>query len=41
MIMDGNNFNVGAVGALRRVQHAISVARKVMEKTYHTFLVGD
>ena len=34
-------MNVGAVGALRRVQHAISVARKVMENTFHTLLVGD
>lgn len=41
MIMDGTTMDVGAVGALRRIQHAISVARKVMEKTYHTFLVGD
>jgi N4-(beta-N-acetylglucosaminyl)-L-asparaginase len=41
MIMDGDTMNVGAVGALRRVQHAISVARKVMENTFHTLLVGD
>ena len=41
MIMDGNTMSVGAVGALRRVQHAISVARKVMENTFHTLLVGD
>jgi N4-(beta-N-acetylglucosaminyl)-L-asparaginase len=41
MIMDGNTMAVGAVGALRRVQHAISVARKVMEHTYHTILVGE
>jgi N4-(beta-N-acetylglucosaminyl)-L-asparaginase len=41
MIMDGNTMNVGAVGALRRVQHAISVARKVMENTFHTLIVGD
>lgn len=39
--MDGNTMSVGAVGALRRVQHAISVARKVMEHTYHTLLVGE
>ena len=41
MIMDGNTMSVGAVGAIRRIQHAISVARKVMEHTYHTLLVGD
>ena len=34
-------MGVGAVGGLRRVQHAISVARRVMERTYHTMLVGE
>ena len=33
--------DVGAVGALRRVKPAISVARAVMERTTHTLLVGD
>lgn len=33
--------DVGAVAALRRVKHAISVARKVLEHTEHTLLVGD
>ncbi|KAG7153285.1 N(4)-(Beta-N-acetylglucosaminyl)-L-asparaginase-like [Homarus americanus] len=41
MIMDGTTHDVGAVGALRRVKDAISVARKVMEHTSHTLLVGD
>ena len=41
MIMDGDTFNVGAVGALRRIPNAVSVARKVMENTFHTFLAGD
>ncbi|CAL1278988.1 unnamed protein product [Larinioides sclopetarius] len=41
MIMDGVTHNVGAVGALRRVKSAISVARKVLEHTEHTLLVGD
>mmetsp|Transcript_1783 Transcript_1783/g.2326 ORF Transcript_1783/g.2326 Transcript_1783/m.2326 type:complete len:164 (-) Transcript_1783:210-701(-) len=41
MIMDGKTMNVGAVGAIRRIQYAISVARKVMENTYHTLLVGS
>ena len=41
MIMDGNTMNVGAVGAIVRIQHAISVARKVMENTFHTLLVGQ
>ena len=41
MIMDGSTMEVGAVGDLKRVQHAISVARRVMEKTYHTMIVGE
>ncbi|MBW6525345.1 N(4)-(beta-N-acetylglucosaminyl)-L-asparaginase [Sphingomonas sp. RHCKR7] len=32
---------VGAVAALEDTVHAISVARRVMEKTPHTFLVGE
>lgn len=40
VIMDDAG-NVGAVAALEHVVHAISVARAVMEKTPHTFLVGD
>ncbi|KAK3914537.1 N(4)-(beta-N-acetylglucosaminyl)-L-asparaginase [Frankliniella fusca] len=41
MIMDGVTMDVGAVGALRRVRSAISVARRVMERTSHTLLVGS
>lgn len=40
VIMDDAG-RVGAVAALEDVVHAISVARAVMEKTPHTFLVGD
>jgi N4-(beta-N-acetylglucosaminyl)-L-asparaginase len=40
VIMDDRG-HVGAVAALEHVVHAISVARAVMEKTPHTFLVGD
>jgi isoaspartyl peptidase/L-asparaginase-like protein (Ntn-hydrolase superfamily) len=32
---------VGAVANMKRIKNAISVARKVMERTYHTLLVGD
>jgi N4-(beta-N-acetylglucosaminyl)-L-asparaginase len=32
---------VGAVGCLRRVKNAVGVARKVMEHTGHTLLVGE
>jgi N4-(beta-N-acetylglucosaminyl)-L-asparaginase len=41
MIMDGETYDVGAVGGLRRVKSAISVARLVLERTNHTLLVGD
>ena len=38
-IMD-ENFNCGGVAFLERIKHPISVARRVMEKTPHVFLVG-
>uniref|UniRef100_A0A8D0BS52 N(4)-(Beta-N-acetylglucosaminyl)-L-asparaginase n=1 Tax=Salvator merianae TaxID=96440 RepID=A0A8D0BS52_SALMN len=41
MIMDGNTMQVGAVADLRRVKNAIGVARKVIEHTRHTLLVGE
>ena len=41
MIMDGETYDVGAVGGLRRVKGAISVARQVLERTNHTLLVGE
>lgn len=34
-------MNVGAVGALRGIKDAISVARHVLEHTKHSFLVGE
>lgn len=34
-------MNVGAVGGLRRIKHAIAVARHVLEHTKHSFLVGE
>ncbi|HLI93004.1 MAG TPA: isoaspartyl peptidase/L-asparaginase, partial [Puia sp.] len=37
-IMD-HQFNCGSVGALERIKHPISVARRVMEKTPHVILV--
>jgi len=40
VIMDDRG-NVGAVAALEHVMHAVSVARKVMEQTPHTLLVGE
>ncbi|KAJ8382949.1 hypothetical protein SKAU_G00037270 [Synaphobranchus kaupii] len=41
MIMNGDTMEVGAVGQLRRIKNAIGVARAVMERTKHTFLVGE
>jgi beta-aspartyl-peptidase (threonine type) len=39
-IMDGRDLTSGAVGAIQGYQHPISVARQVMEKLPHVFLVG-
>lgn len=33
-------MNVGAVGALRHCKEAIAAARRVMDNTKHTLLVG-
>lgn len=41
IIMDGVTMDVGGVGALRNVKHAMSVARKVLHHTEHTLLGGD
>ncbi|MCB8985656.1 MAG: isoaspartyl peptidase/L-asparaginase [Ardenticatenaceae bacterium] len=40
LIMDGRSLNMGAVAAIQRVRHPISLARHVMVDTQHTFLVG-
>src|SRR5436190_2444256 len=39
-IMDGTTHRSGAVAALRGYLHPISVARAVMERTPHVFIVG-
>lgn len=41
MMMWGPTHDVGAVGCLKRVKRAVSVARKVLEETQHTLVVGD
>lgn len=41
VIMDGKTHSAGSVACLKRIKKAVSVARKVMEKTKHTLLVGD
>jgi beta-aspartyl-peptidase (threonine type) len=40
-IMDGRTRAAGAVGALKGYEHAISVARRVLEELPHVMLVGD
>jgi len=40
-IMRGDTLECGAVAALQRVMHPISVARAVMERTKHVLLVGE
>ena len=40
-IMDGRTLRAGAVGSVRGCVHVITLARRVMEKTPHAFLVGD
>jgi L-asparaginase / beta-aspartyl-peptidase len=40
-IMQGRDRRSGAVGAVKRYAHPISIARKVMELTPHVFLVGQ
>ena len=40
LIMDGRSLNMGAVAAVQCVRHPISLARRVMTDTEHTFLVG-
>jgi beta-aspartyl-peptidase (threonine type) len=39
-IMDGANLKAGAVASVTRTRHPISLARAVMEKTPHVFLIG-
>jgi beta-aspartyl-peptidase (threonine type) len=40
LIMDGQTLNMGAIAAIQRVSHPISLARRVMYDSGHHFLVG-
>jgi beta-aspartyl-peptidase (threonine type) len=40
-IMDGSSLNAGAVAAVKNIRNPISLARRVMEKSNHVFLVGE
>ncbi len=41
IIMDGRTLDLGAVAAIQRVRHPVSVARKVMEASPHNLFVGS
>ncbi len=41
IIMDGSNLTLGAIAAIQRVRHPISLARRVMSDSGHNFLVGQ
>lgn len=40
LIMDGQDLTMGAIAAIQRVRHPISLARRVMVESGHNFLVG-
>ena len=40
-VMDGTTLRTGAVGALKGYLHPVTVARAVMERLPHVFLVGE
>ena len=40
-IMDGRGMRAGAVAGVTRTRHPISLARAVMERSSHVFLIGD
>jgi beta-aspartyl-peptidase (threonine type) len=40
-IMEGRELKAGAVAGVKHYLHPISIAKKVMEKSPHVFLVGD
>jgi beta-aspartyl-peptidase (threonine type) len=40
-LMDGRTLNAGAVAAVKHIKNPISLARLVMEKSWHVMLAGD
>jgi len=40
-VMDGRTLACGAVGCVEHIKHPAALARRVMEKTPHIFLVGE
>ncbi|XP_055317481.1 N(4)-(Beta-N-acetylglucosaminyl)-L-asparaginase [Sitodiplosis mosellana] len=41
LLIDGKTMSIGAVGSMRNIKNAIGVARRVLENTQHTLLVGE
>ncbi|MFW9922513.1 MAG: isoaspartyl peptidase/L-asparaginase [Candidatus Thorarchaeota archaeon] len=41
IIVDGKTLDFGAVAGVKNIIHTVSLARKVMEKTDHVFLIGE
>jgi L-asparaginase / beta-aspartyl-peptidase len=39
-MMEGKSYRAGAVAAIQRISHPVSVARLIMEKSEHVLLVG-
>lgn len=39
-VMDGDSLRMGCVAGVRGFEHPVSIARKVMEETVHSILVG-
>lgn len=40
-MMDGDTLKMGCVAGVRGFEHPVSIARKVMEETIHSILVGE
>ncbi len=41
LIMDGKTLSFGAVAAVKNIKHPVSLARLVMERSKHNFIVGE
>ena len=40
-IMDGDTLKMGCVAGVRGFEHPVSIARKVMEETIHSIIIGE
>ncbi|NNF35245.1 MAG: asparaginase [Saprospiraceae bacterium] len=41
IIVDGRDINFGAVAGVKNILHPVTLARRVMERTEHCFLIGQ